>query len=153
MEPETETRTTDTRTSEAEPGRLERLVSEVKGLADDVRTWIDLKIKLLEIEIEDRVRDVVNRVAATAVFVALAFLALVFVLVTAALGLGQWWDNMLLGFLAVSLTLIVLATLVHVLRPGIVRRRTGRSPEAPSTLGPAPEQPRLEAPKPEVEDG
>lgn len=150
MEPETPK--TSTETHEPEPGRLERLVGEVRGLVDDVRTWIDLKIKLLEIEVEDRIRDVLNRVAVTVVLAVLAFLALVFILVTTALALGLWWENMLLGFVAVTLVLVVLTVLVYVLRPGLVRRRTEKQPDGQAAIGPAGDAPRLEAAKPEDGD-
>jgi len=143
MEPETETRKQDI--EETEPGRLERLAMEVRGLVEDVRTWIDLKIRLIEIEVEERVRDVLNRVVVTVAIGILAFLTLVFVLVTSALALGTWWDSMLLGFLAVTLLLVVFTTLVYVLRPGLVRKRSAGRSDEPRTIEAAKEAPRLEA--------
>ena len=151
MEPET--KTTEQDIEEVEPGRLERLANEVRGLVEDVRTWIDLKIKLIEIEVEERVRDVLNRVVVSVAIGILAFLALVFVLVTAALALGTWWDSMLLGFLAVTLLLVVLTTLVYVLRPGLVRKREGGKAAEPRAIEAAKEAPRLEAAPEEKPNG
>ncbi len=150
---ETESQENPIGTPEAEPGRLERLAAEVRGLVEDVRTWIDLKIKLLEIEVEERVRDLLNRVAVTVVIAVLAFLALVFVLVTAALALGLWWDNMLLGFVAVTLALVVLTIMLYVLRPGLVRKREAARREDLAAVGPAVEPARLEAATEEDRDG
>lgn len=127
MDTETETPKKEAIDEREDSGRLARLANEFRGLVEDVRTWVDLKLKLLEVQVEERVRDAVNRVAVTAFIAMLVFLSGVFVLVTAALALGDWWDSPTLGFLAVTLALIVITLLLYVLRPGLVRRRA-RSP-------------------------
>lgn len=153
MEPEAKRAEPSTDAPETEPGRLERLTGEVKGLVEDIRTWIDLKIKLFQIEVEEHVRDVLNRVAVTISIGVLAFLTLVFLLVTVALALGAWWGNTLLGFVAVTLALLVLTLLVYVLRPALARRRSGQVSKASPEVGPAEDVPRLEAAKTEEAHG
>ena len=43
-------------------GRVARISDQAKGLADDVKTWVELKLKLFELEIEERIEGLANRV-------------------------------------------------------------------------------------------
>ena len=106
-------------------GKLGRLTAEAKGLVADTREWVDAKLRLFELEIEEKIDAFASRFIATAVVVFFAALALIFALVSGALGLGQWWGSDALGFLAVGGLLFLIAGVVHLLRPRFVRGSLG----------------------------
>lgn len=151
MEPESRTEQQAEAADATDGGRISRVAGEVRGLVEDVRTWVDLKLKLLEVEVEERIREFSQRVALTAAVAVMAFLSLVFVLVTVALGLGLWWDSMFLGFAAVTALLVLATGILQAVRPRLVRsrRKPAEPAEAGKAVGAAADRPRLQAPPPD----
>lgn len=89
--------------------KVERIAKQSKGLLDDVRDWIDLKIELLEIELQEKVLGY-------AVVGTLGVLALVFLFITIALGLGIWLGHPVWGFLIVTVVMLGLAGITYRLK-------------------------------------
>jgi uncharacterized membrane protein YqjE len=134
---------TDTKPKPPGPsGKLGRLSSEAKGLVDDTRQWVDTKLRLFELDLEEKIDGLANKVVAGATVVFLASLALVFGLVALALMLGDIWGRQSLGFMAVSGGCFLIAVLIHWLRPRFVKGSMGvadKAREAREAL-PAPTQ-------------
>lgn len=111
--------------SSSSNGKLGRLSADAKGLVADTREWVDAKLRLFELEIQEKLDGFASRFIATAIVVFFAALALIFGLVSGALGLGKWWGSDSLGFLAVAGLLLVIAALIHLVSPRFVRGSLG----------------------------
>lgn len=88
-------------------GKLSRIVGHTRGLVEELREWIDLRLDLAILEIEEEVDDLRNEVALGLVVAFFGFFAALFVLTTAALGLGWALGHPFWGFLIISVVLVV----------------------------------------------
>lgn len=84
-------------------------------------------MELTQIEIEDRIEERVNEATVGATIAALAGAALLFLLVAAAIALGEVFGHLAYGFLVVGGTLIVVTLVVRLVKPTFVRFREDRS--------------------------
>lgn len=100
--------------------KVGRISQQTKGLVEDIRTWVDLKMQFTQLDLEDRVDRKVNEAAKGAVVASIGLIALVFVLLTTAIGLGQLFDNMFYGFLAVTGVILVLLIIAMLIKPRFV---------------------------------
>ena len=108
----------------ARPGRpstlgskkVDRIAQQSKGLFDDVKDWIDLKITLVELEIRQKIEDRRDDAITFVVVGFLLVMALVFMLITLALGLGAWLGHPAWGFLIVTGLLVLGAGLIYAVR-------------------------------------
>ena len=120
-----------------QPVRRGRLTSEARGLVEDVKKWVDLKVQLLQIDLEERLEGMLNRIAQSAVMAVLVLLTVLFGLFSIAYGLGAWWYSDALGFLAVTLLLAITTVTFYAMRPTLVKLRRMQEVES---------APELEAP-------
>ena len=93
--------------------KVERIAQQSKGLIDDVKDWIDLKITLVELEIREKIKARQEEAITFALIGFLGVLALVFLLVAIALGLGTWLGHPAWGFLIVTGILVGVAGLLY----------------------------------------
>ncbi len=97
--------------------KLDRITTESKGLVDDVKAWVDLRIKLVKTEVEQEVKEQANEaiqdVIPVAIPAVIGILGALFALVTTALGIGWWLGRPFWGFLAVTLILLFGALLTR----------------------------------------
>lgn len=100
--------------------KVGRISQQTKGLVEDVRTWVDLKMQYTQLDLEDRVDRKVNEAAKGAIVASMALIALVFVLLTAAIGLGQLFDNMFYGFLSVTGFIVLVMIITMLIKPRLV---------------------------------
>ncbi|QXD16092.1 phage holin family protein [Rhodocaloribacter litoris] len=122
--------------------RLERIALHTRGLVEDVKEWVDLKIQLVQVQIEERIEERLNRAALGVVLGVVVLLALVFALTAAALGLGAWLGHSAWGFLVVAGVLLVVAGLLRAVRPRLVKvREAGSEPPVSSPASDAPSRP------------
>lgn len=101
--------------------KAERLVQHTQGLIDDLKTWVDLRIELAQMEFEDRVEAKVNEIALGVAIGGIVLLAVVFGLVTLALGLGALLGHPAWGFLIVTVLLGLSAVVLRAARPEFIR--------------------------------
>lgn len=139
--------------------KLSRITQHSKGLVDDLTTWVDLRIKLAKLEVQEEVQKQKNQIALMATVGVLGALGGLFALFALAYGAAalfalflSWPLSLFLGFLVVTLLLLGLAGAIykaqptffegepHVavdeedVRPGPDGTRPGdRSPDRPST--------------------
>ncbi|MEM8599260.1 MAG: hypothetical protein AAGF99_05015 [Bacteroidota bacterium] len=118
---------------------MDRITVQTRGIVDDVKTWVELRIELLKQEVEDRVNGVVGplrvaadkEVARSGVLLAVfGLLAAVFFLLTLSFALSAlyvWWFaplhvGLLLGFLTMFVLLALLALGAKLLMDGAVKK-------------------------------
>jgi hypothetical protein len=120
-------------------GRLGRIAGHTRGLVDDLREWIDLRLDLAILELEERVDELRNEVALGLTLAFFGFFAALFVFVTVALGLGWALGHPFWGFLIVSVALVLLVSVLVRARPDLAppsnlfARLRGRSDDAASS--------------------
>lgn len=122
---------TPKQTTDSTLQHVQRLRQQLGMLVEDLRAWVELRLKLTQLEIEERIEARMRQLLMRALAGVLAGLAVVFGLVAVALGLGSWLGHPAWGFLGVALFSAGLAAILHALR---------RRDRAHTTLTPAPEQ-------------
>lgn len=103
-----------------EGGKMNRIAAHTQGLFTDLREWIDLRIDLAILEIEERIDDFKNEVALGITFALFGFFAALFSLTTVALGVGWLLGHPFWGFLAVSVALILVIVALRVTKPDLI---------------------------------
>ena len=111
--------------------KVESIAQQSKGLFDDVKEWIDLKIQFTWLDIQAKIDAVKQDALVGAIVAVLGILGVIFALLTGALGLGAWLGHPAWGFLIVTGLLFLIAGVVfwwHFERG----KKNDKSPEAPS---------------------
>ncbi len=109
--------------------KLERITQHTKGLGEDITSWVELKLKLTQIEIEEKVDARVNDLAANAIVAGFALMGAIFGLITLSMGIGAIFVavgltpflSYFLGFLSVTLILFAGAAIVRSKKPHLVK--------------------------------
>lgn len=105
---------------EARGGKLGRIAGHTRGLVEDLREWMDLRLDLAILEVEEKVDALRNEVALGITLAFFGFFAALFGFTTVALGVGWLLGHPFWGFLIVSVLLIgIVAGLVKT-RPDLV---------------------------------
>jgi len=100
-------------------GKLTRIASHTQGLVEDLREWIDLRIDLAILDLEERANEAKNKAAQGVVLAVLAFFTGLFALTTLAIGLGWALGHPFWGFLIVFAVLAVITIGIANARPAI----------------------------------
>ena len=103
--------------------RVERIANHTKALVEDMTTWVELKMKLTQLEIEQKIDEQANKLALNVAVGVLGGLGAFFALITLALGLGAWLGHPGWGFLIVTILLLGLAGLLWTSRPHLVGKK------------------------------
>ena len=106
--------------------KAQRLAQHTQQLVEDLKTWVDLRIELAQVELEERIESKANEIALAVALAVIALLAVVFGLTTIALGLGAWLGHPAWGFLIVTVLLVLFAIVLRAARPEFVP--VGRGP-------------------------
>jgi hypothetical protein len=101
-------------------GRFDRISDQSKGLVDDVKDWVDLRVRLVQMDLEDRIDVIANQTILTLVIIGIGGASMFFGLFAAAFGLGLLFGNNALGFLAMSVLLAVVTVLMNYVRPRFI---------------------------------
>lgn len=112
--------------------KVERIAQESKGLFDDVKDWIDLKIKFTWLEVQAEVAARKKDAVVGVMVGVLGVLGIVFALLTVALGLGAWLGHPAWGFLIVTGVLFLVAGLLY----GVHFSRREKTAGAPDEAAP-----------------
>lgn len=101
-------------------GKVQRILSQLQGLLEDLRTWIDLRLDLAILKVEERIDELQNNVALGLTLAVFGFFAALFSLTTIALGVGWLLGHPFWGFLAVSVALVLVVVGLRVAQPALV---------------------------------
>jgi hypothetical protein len=119
-------------------GRLQRITEQTQGLVQDLTSWIELRIELARLEIEERIEARANDIALGVILAGLGALTGVFGLITVALALGALLGHAAWGFLIVTVLLGVTLVVVRAAQPELVQIDLSEPPPEegePSTNG------------------
>lgn len=105
---------------ERRDGKIRRIAADMQALVEDLRTWIDLRLDLAVLEVEERLDRLRNEIALGLVLAIFGFFAVLFTLTTLALGVGWLLGRPFWGFLAVSVTLILVVVVLRAVKPELV---------------------------------
>ena len=101
-------------------GPLGRIAGHTQGLVEDLREWIDLRLDLALLEVEEKVDELRNEVALGLTLAFFGLFSVFFVLTTVALGIGWLLGHPFWGFLAVSIALVLIVVALYSARPALV---------------------------------
>ncbi len=101
-------------------GKVSRIAAHTQGLFTDLREWIDLRVDLAILEMEERLDAFKNDLALGLTVAVFAFFAAFFSLTTVALGVGWLLGHPFWGFLAVSVALILIIVTLRVMKPALM---------------------------------
>lgn len=112
------------------PGRnrVERISQHGKGLVNDLTSWVELRLKLAQVEIEEKIDERVNKVVSMAIVAGIALLGVVFLLIALGMGMSALFISMglssplsyFLGFSVITLLLFGAALILQSMRPHLV---------------------------------
>ncbi len=103
--------------------KVERITQHTKGLVEDLTSWVELKMKLTQVEIEERIDEKANKALVSAIAGVFFALTGLFALITLALGLGAWLGHPAWGFLIVTVLLGLLSAAVIAVKPKLLELR------------------------------
>ena len=129
------TRLSDAGGTDDEAGKVQRITQQTRNLVDDVKSWVELKMTLTQMEIEEKVDEKVNEAVTGAVVAALFFLAALLGLTAAALGIGEWLGHPAWGFLIVMGVLLIIGVILRASKPKVMHVRTPELPMKSSSNG------------------
>lgn len=98
--------------------KLERVTDHVAAISADLREWVELRIALVKRQVEgvvgimERVQHLAEAAKLAVPGVILILIGLMFLLVTLALGIGAALGSYWLGFLIVTLVLLVVGSIL-----------------------------------------
>jgi hypothetical protein len=101
-------------------GKLGRIAGHTRGLVEDLREWMDLRIDLAILEVEEKVDDLRNELALGLTLAFFGFFSALFVFATTALGLGWLLGHPFWGFLIVTVVLLSVVAALATARPDLV---------------------------------
>ena len=101
--------------------KVERVAQHTQHLVQDLKQWIDLRIKLMRLEVEQRIESKANEVLLGIIVAAFGILAGVFGLVALALGFGAALGHPAWGFLIVTLLLVGIILVLRAAQPEFVQ--------------------------------
>jgi hypothetical protein len=85
--------------------KVERISAETRGIFGDFSSWVELRLKLFQVEIQERIQTKVNETIIKVAPVAAGAITGFFGLITLALFLGWWLGHPAWGFLIVTVML------------------------------------------------
>ncbi len=88
--------------------KVERISSQTKGLFSDFSSWLELRLKLFQVELQDKIQAKVNESVIKVAPFAAGAIAGMFALVTIALFIGWWLGHPAWGFLVVTAILLLI---------------------------------------------
>jgi hypothetical protein len=105
---------------ESPGGRFDRISAQTKGLVDDVKEWVDLRVRLVQLDLEDRIDVIANQTILTLIIIGIGGASMLFGLFAAAFGLGILLGNNALGFLSISVLLGLATLMMNFVRPRFI---------------------------------
>lgn len=120
---------------------VRRLAGESRALFDDLREWVDLKVQLVQVDIEERIEKAANEIIALVMVVVLGLFAAAFLLHGLAIWLGSVLGGAQWGYLIVAGVLGFTTLILKSAKVDFMSRRKEESPPKADSL------PRSSGPK------
>jgi len=103
-------------------GRLGQFASESRELIEDLREWVDLRVELVQVDIEERIQAVANQMAAMLIATVFGLFTALFLLHGLSVLIGNALGNEAWGYLIIAAVLGVVTLVVHLAKPTLIRR-------------------------------
>lgn len=100
--------------------KLDRISQHTKGLVDEITDWVDLRIKLVQVDLQEKLETKKIQIGLGVGMGLTAFFAVMFLLTTIALGLGAWLGHPAWGFLIVTVLLFVVIGIMRMVMKKMV---------------------------------
>ena len=97
--------------------------TSVKTIVNDLQRYVEKRIELKSLEFQEKGAALAAAVISNGLGLAMIVLGLFFLLVAAGLGLGYLFDNMMLGFGAVALFLIVAGFYIYKTKQNALQKK------------------------------
>ena len=95
------------------PSKGERIALHSRSLASELQDWLKLRIALFEVQLQRQVRGYQPLIVSGLLTLAAGFLAVTFLLVAGALGLGALFGRDAWGFAAIGGSLVLCTWLLY----------------------------------------
>jgi hypothetical protein len=125
---------------------VSRLAGESRALFDDLREWVDLRVQLVQVDIEERIEKAANEVIAVIMVVVLGLFALAFLLHGLAIWIGTALGGTHWGYLIVAGILALTTIALRSVKPDFMSRRQ-QSPSPKEGVLPASRSPKAILPE------
>lgn len=102
---------------------MRRIGDHTRGLFEEFSTWLELRLRLFQVDVQDRIQKKVEEAIGKAAPIVLGLLTLFFLLVTIALFAGRALGHPAWGFLIVTGFLLVVTLILWVRSRRIARAR------------------------------
>ena len=112
----------DARRRTSGDGPMGRLANESRALFDDLREWVDLRVQLVQVEVEERVERAANEVISLMIVAVMALFAFSFLLHGVAVWIGTALGGTHWGYLIVAAFLTLLTFVLRTARPNHIKR-------------------------------
>ena len=106
-------------------GPMGRLANESRALFDDLREWVDLRVQLVQVDVEERIEKAANEIITIMIVVVMALFTAVFLLHGVAVWIGSALGGMHWGYLIVAVFLGLLTLVLRFVKPNHMRRVAG----------------------------
>lgn len=106
----------------ASGGRIDRISRHSKGLFDELTHWADLKVKLIRIDLEEKVEEKKIQIGLGVGMALIGFFGALFLLTTIALALGWLLGHPTWGFLIVTVLLFAIVFAMKVAMPRLIAK-------------------------------
>lgn len=103
--------------------RITRLAGESRALFDDLREWVDLRVQLVQVEIEERIEKAVNEAIALILVAIVGLFALAFLLHGVAIWIGTALGGQQWGYLILAAILAVVTLILKTATPDFIGKR------------------------------
>lgn len=106
-----------TKASEEADGRIDRIVHETRQLGDDLMEWVNLRLRLVQLDVQERIDQELDFVFSGAVVLALIAIALLMATFGLAFILGDRLGKPWYGFAIMAIVYVVAAVVISKIRP------------------------------------
>jgi len=100
---------------------MEETFIKVEEIADGIKEYAELRLEKVRLNLAEKSSGLIANLVARLMIILAFSLALIFASIALAIGLGYWWGNMGLGFLAVCGIYLLLAWVIWSVRESVIR--------------------------------
>ncbi len=104
-------------TAESDVSNLERMLADTRSLSEDVAEWLRLKVRLIQLEVHERITNEVNTILSSIVVLGLLMMAFLLGMIAVSLYLGDLLGNIAYGFAVASAFVAIIALLLGRIQP------------------------------------
>lgn len=108
--------------STSRSGPMGRIAHESRALFDDLREWVDLRVQLIQVDVEERIEKAANEIMSMVLVMVMALFTMVFLLHGLAIWLGTLLGGAQWGYLIIGAFLGFLTWMIRRVRPNHFRR-------------------------------